>query len=43
LAAVPFELFRGKLKSALVMGGLRRSEATRKSAAGRKPNYGDIA
>ena len=37
LAAVPFELFRGKLKSALVKGGLRRAEATRKSAAGRKP------
>ena len=37
LAAVPFELFRVKLKTALVKGGLRRSEATRKSAAGRKP------
>ncbi len=37
LAAVPFELFRVKLKTALVKGGLRRSEADRKSAAGRKP------
>lgn len=37
LAAVPFELFRGKLKTALVKGGLRRSDGTRKSAAGRKP------
>ena len=37
LAAVPFELFRVKLKTALVKGGLRRGEATRKSAAGRKP------
>ena len=37
LASVPFELFRVKLKTALVKGGLRRSEADRKSAAGRKP------
>ncbi len=37
LAAVPFELFRGKLKRALVKGGLRRAEVDRKSAAGRKP------
>ena len=37
LAAVPFELFRGKLKTALVKGGLRRAEDDRKSAAGRKP------
>src|SRR3546814_4655507 len=37
LAAVLFELFRGKLKTALVKGGLRRSDGTRKSAAGRKP------
>jgi len=37
LAAVPFELFRVKLKTALVKGGLRRSDGTRKSAAGRKP------
>lgn len=37
LAAVPFELFRGKLKTALVKGGLRRSDGTRKRAAGRKP------
>ena len=37
LAAVPFELFRGKLKTALVKGGLRRSADDRKSAAGRKP------
>ena len=37
LAAVPFELFRLKLKTALVKGGLRRGEADRKSAAGRKP------
>ena len=36
-AAVPFELFRLKLKTALITGGLRRSEADRKSAAGRKP------
>ena len=37
LAAVPFELFRVKLKTALIKGGLRRSEGDRKSAAGRKP------
>ena len=37
LAAVPFELFRVKLKTALVKGGLRRGDADRKSAAGRKP------
>jgi IS5 family transposase len=37
LAAVPFELFRGQLKTALVKGGLRRSDMDRKSAAGRKP------
>src|SRR3546814_19761197 len=37
LAVVLFELFRGKLKTALVKGGLRRSDGTRKSAAGRKP------
>lgn len=36
LAAVPFELFRLKLKTALIKGGLRRSEADRKSAAGGK-------
>lgn len=35
--AVPFEMFRVKLKTALTMGGLRRSEADRKSPAGRKP------
>jgi IS5 family transposase len=37
LAAVPFELFRLKLKTALVKGGLRRADVDRKSAAGRKP------
>jgi IS5 family transposase len=37
LAAVPFELFRAKLKAALVAGGLRGEEGVRKSAAGRKP------
>ena len=37
LAAVPFELFRVKLKAALVKGGLRRADGDRKSAAGRKP------
>jgi IS5 family transposase len=37
LAAVPFELFRVKLKTALVKGGLRRADADRKSLAGRKP------
>jgi len=36
-AAVPFEMFRAKLQTALIKGGLRRSEADRKSAAGRKP------
>jgi IS5 family transposase len=37
LAAVPFELFRVKLKTALIKGGLRRSDDDRKSGAGRKP------
>ena len=37
LAAVPFELFRIKLKTALIRGGLRRSDDDRKSGAGRKP------
>ncbi len=37
LAAVPFELFRPKLKTALVAGGLRAAQGARKSAAGRKP------
>ena len=37
LLAVPFEVFRPKLKAALVKGGLRRAEAARKSSAGRKP------
>ena len=37
LEAVPFELFRVKLKTALVKGGLRRSKDDCKSAAGRKP------
>ena len=36
-AAVPFESFRPKLKAALIKGGLRASDADRKSAAGRKP------
>lgn len=36
-AAVPFEAFRPRLKAALVAGGLRAADATRKSAAGRKP------
>ena len=36
LAAVPFELFRVKLKTALENGGLRGGRY-RKSAAGRKP------
>ena len=36
-AAVPFELFRGKLQRALVKGGLRKADGDRKSAAGRKP------
>ena len=37
LAVVPFELFRRKLKKALIKGGLRKSADDRKSAAGRKP------
>ncbi len=37
LAAVPFELFRVKLKTALVKGGLRKAMDDRKSLAGRKP------
>ena len=37
LATVPFELFRLKLKTALVKGGLHGAEDDRKSAAGRKP------
>ncbi len=36
-AAVPIELFRGKLQRALVKGGLRKADRDRKSAAGRKP------
>jgi transposase, IS5 family len=36
LVAVPFGLFRPKLKAALVAGGLWTSDAARKSAAGRK-------
>jgi IS5 family transposase len=36
-ASVPFELFRPKLKAALIKGGLRAADADRKSAAGRKP------
>jgi hypothetical protein len=35
-AAVPFELFRGKLQRALVKGCLRKADGDRKSAAGRK-------
>lgn len=35
--AVPFEMFRVKLKTALIEGGLRRCEVERKSPAGRKP------
>lgn len=35
--AVPFEMFRVKLKSGLIKGGLRRSDADRKGPAGRKP------
>ena len=35
-AAVPYELFRVKLKTALIKGGLRRSEVERKSPAVRK-------
>jgi len=33
----PFELFRPKLKAALIKGELRRSDAERKSSAGRTP------
>src|ERR1700738_1628540 len=36
-AMVPFESFRPKLIAALIKGELRRSEAERKSSAGRKP------
>ncbi len=36
-ASVPFELFRVKLKTALVKGGLRRADDDRMSTAGRKP------
>src|ERR1700731_4474281 len=36
-AMVPFESFRPKLIAALIKGELRRSEAERKRAAGRKP------
>ena len=36
-AMVPLELFRAKLKAALIKGELRRSDAERKSSAGRKP------
>jgi hypothetical protein len=36
-AAVPFEMFRAKLKTALIKGGLYRWDADRKSGAGRKP------
>jgi transposase, IS5 family len=36
-ASVPFEVFRLKLRAALVKGGLRAGDAERKSAAGRKP------
>jgi len=36
-AAVPFEMFRVKLKTVLTKGWLRRSDVERKSAAGRKP------
>ena len=36
-AAVPFEIFRVKLKTALIKGGLRRSDGGRKSAAGCRP------
>ena len=35
-AAMPFEMFRLKLKTALIKGGLRRCDGDRKSAAGRK-------
>src|ERR1700681_3294740 len=36
-AMVPFESFRPKVNAALIKGELRRSEAARKSSAGRKP------
>jgi len=36
-ATVPFESVRPKLKAALLKGELRRSDAERKSSAGRKP------
>jgi hypothetical protein len=36
-AMVPFASFRPNLKAALINGELRRSEAERKSSAGRKP------
>ena len=36
-AMVPFESFRPKLKAALIKGELRKSDAERKSSAGRKP------
>jgi hypothetical protein len=35
--AVPFEMFRSQLQEALIKGGLRRVDADRKTAAGRKP------
>jgi transposase, IS5 family len=34
-AIVPFESFRPRLKAALIKGELRRSDAERKSSAGR--------
>ena len=37
LVAVPFELFRVKLKAALVKSGLPKTADDRKNAAGRKP------
>lgn len=36
-SAVPFEIFRVKMKTALIAGGLRTADCDRKSAAGRKP------
>src|SRR3982075_1085176 len=36
-AMVPFESFRPKLHTALIKGGLCRSEAERRNSAGRKP------
>ena len=36
-AMVPFESFRPKLKTALIKGELRGSEAERRNSAGRKP------